>query len=333
MSRRLRAALVALFLLLPLGSAVSAAEWTSRPLAALATYPGYSVPATVHAREEARISAEVAGRIDALPARLGMLVREGEVLARLDARAHQIEVRRAQAAQSLVEQRIRLARSQLARTERLAGENFVSDDALKVQRTELEVLAAERETAAQALAAARLMLERTVIRAPFEGIVRQRLASVGELAAPGTPLLVFAAATGAEVRAAVPLDRLDELLEAGRWLLAADGREIPLRIERVSRLVEAAGQTREVVLSAAQELPPGLAGELRWRSPRPHLPPEFLQSRNGQLGAFVVEQGQPVFRPIPGAEYGRPAAPGWPADTEVVDEGRLGIGLAVGGRP
>jgi len=330
MSRRLRTTL--LVLLLPLSPALSAADWSSRPLAELATYPGYSVPATVHAREEARISAEVAGRIDALPARLGMVVRKGEVLARLDGRAQQIEVRRAQAALSLVEQRIRLARSQLARTERLAGENFVSDDALKVQRTELDVLAAEREAASQALAAAQLMLERAVVRAPFDGVVRQRLASVGELAAPGTPLLVFASSSGAEIRASVPLDKLDELRGAGHWALATDGREVPLRIVRISRLVDAAGQTRDVVLAAEQELAPGLAGELRWRSPRPHLPPEYLQSRDGRLGAFVVEHGQPVFRPVPGAEYGRPAAPGWPIDTLIVDEGRLGIGPAGGKR-
>ncbi len=329
MSRRLRATLLALLLQ---GAAVSAADWTSRPLAELATYPGYSVPATVHAREEARISAEVAGRIEALPARLGMAVRKDDVLARLDARALAIEVKRAQAALSLVEQRIRLARSQLSRAERLAGENFVSDDALKVQRTELEVLAAEREAAAQALAAAQLVLERTVIRAPFDGVVRERLASVGELAAPGTPLLLFASSGGAEIRASVPLDKLEELRGAGHWVLAADGREVSLRIERISRLVDAAGQTRDVVLAAEQALAPGLAGELRWRSPRPHLPPEFLQSRDGRLGAFVVEQGQPVFRPIPGAEYGRPAAPGWPTETLIVDQGRLGIGLTGGGK-
>ena len=313
-------------MILLLASAMAyAAGWSSRPLSELATYPGYSVPAIVHARDEARISAEVAGRIEALPARVGQAFAKGDLLARLDDRSHRIEVRRAQAALTLVDKRIRLADSQLARSERLAGENFVSDDALKVQRTELEVLSAEREAAVQALAAVRLNLARTIIRAPFAGVVRERQASVGELAAPGTPLLVLAATDSAEIRAAVPIAQLADLRNADRLVLAAGARERPLRIVRVSGVVDTVGQTREVVFGSEEHLAPGLAGELRWRSPVPHLPPDYLQLRDGRLGAFVVEAGKPLFVPIDGAEFGRPAAVDWPMSTEVVDEGRLGL--------
>ncbi|MCB1907820.1 MAG: efflux RND transporter periplasmic adaptor subunit [Rhodocyclaceae bacterium] len=317
-------------ILLLVSSAAYAGGWSSRPLAELAAYPGYSVPATVHARDEARISAEVAGRIEELAARVGQAIDEGAVLAHLDDRSHRIEVRRARAALSLVDKRIRLAESQLARSERLADENFVSDDALKVQRTELEVLSAEREAAVQALAAAQLELARTTIRAPFDGVVRERLASVGELAAPGTALLILAATDQAEIRAAVPIAQLAELRAAERLLLAAGGREREVRIVRVSGVVDTEGQTREVVLRGDEGLPPGLAGELRWRSPLPHLPAGFLQLRGGHLGAFVIEAGEPVFVPIDGAEFGRPAAVDWPLTTEVVDEGRLGLESARG---
>ena len=108
---------------------------------------------------------------------------------------------------------------------------------------------------------------------------------------------------------------------------------IPVRaIGREFFHFDAASQTREVVLSSAAPLAPGLAGELRWQAGRPHLPPEFLQTREGRLGAFVVEQGQPVFRAVDGAQAGRPAAVDWAVDTPVVDGGRLGIGLE-GSRP
>ena len=62
----------------------------------------------------------------------------------------------------------------------------------------------------------------------------------------------------------------------------------------------------------------------------PHLPPDYLQARDGRLGAFVVDAGEPVFTPIAGAEFGRPAAVDWPLATEVVDQGRLGLGGAPG---
>ena len=136
----------------------------------------------------------------------------------------------------------------------------------------------------------------------------------------------------AAIRARVPLAQLAALERADAPRMVAAGKTVPLEIRRISALVDAASQTREVVLSSAAPLAPGLAGELRWQAGRPHLPPEFLQTREGRLGAFVVEQGQPVFRAVDGAQAGRPAAVDWAVDTPVVDGGRLGIGLE-GSRP
>lgn len=318
----------AVLLLVPAFAA--AAEWTARPLAELAAYAELRVPAVVVPVDESRLSAEVTGRIEALPARAGKAFSAGEALARIDDRGYRIELERARAALALVDNRIRLAESLLAQAEALAGRRFLSDEVLSQRRTELAVLASERDAARAGLAAARLALERTIVRAPFDGVVRERLASVGELATPGTPLLVLAASRDAEVRAEVPIAELDGLQHARERLLDAGGRRIALEIRRISPLVERAGQTREVVFTPASALPPGLAGELRWRSPQPLLPADYLQSRAGLLGAFVVEQGEAVFRPLPQAQSGRAAAVDWPLDTLVVDEGRMALGLGSG---
>ena len=82
-----------------------------------------------------------------------------------------------------------------------------------------------------------------------------------------------------------------------------------------------------MILAAASALPPGLAGELRWRSRVPHLPPAYLQQREGRLGAWRVRGAEPEFVVLPEAQAGRAAAVDWPADTQVVDEGRFAIGL------
>lgn len=314
-----------LLLLLPI--CAFAQDWSARALGEIAVYPEFRAPARVVAGEEARIAAEVGARVVAMPARTGAAVARGAELVRLDDAAFRIELERARAQVALIDSRIGLARAQLDQARALATRGFISADGLRIRETELGVLQRERDAARAAQAAAELALARTVIRAPFAGVVRERLAAVGDLAAPGTPLLSLAASADAEVHARVPAVQVDGLLAAAPPTLVAGGAEHALRIVRVSPVLDAAGQARDVILAGASALPPGLAGELRWRSRVPHLPPAYLQQREGRLGAWRVRGAEPEFVVLPEAQAGRAAAVDWPADTQVVDEGRFAIGL------
>ncbi|MEZ5609909.1 MAG: efflux RND transporter periplasmic adaptor subunit [Rhodocyclaceae bacterium] len=308
-------------------SMVNAADWSSRPLSELAVHPEFRALASVEPRDEAQLSAEVAGRVTALPARIGERIGKGAMVARIDDRQYRIEVRQAQAQLSVMDNRIRLAEAQLAQSESLAARQFISADALRIRRTDVAVLRSEREAAAAGLAAARLALEKTVVRAPFDGVVRSRTASVGDLAAAGTPLVVFAATGEVEVRARVPREQLAGLRGAGKWRLVAGDTVVALAVKRVSPLVNQTEQTREVIFSAAVALSPGVAGEVRWDSPQTYLPPGFVQQRDGRFGSFVDEGGKAVFRALPDAQPGRPVAVDWPAETRVIDSGRFALEL------
>lgn len=324
----LRLLVLTLIPLLPaLPLPLHAAEWSPRALAEIAIYPEFRAPATVVAREEARIAAELSARIVAMPARVGAAVARGAELVRLDDAGFRIELERARAQIALIDSRIRLARAQLEQSRALAARGFISADGLRIRETELGVLESERDAARAAQAAAELAVARTVIRAPYAGVVRERLASVGDVAVPGTPLLVLAATADAEVHARVPQGQIDGLQAAGAWTLVAGEAEHALHVRRVSPVVDAAGQARDVVLQGEGVLMPGLAGELRWRSTVPHLPPAYVQRRDGSLGAWVVRDGAPVFVPLPQAQAGRPVAVDWPLHTAVVDEGRFALAL------
>ena len=322
-------ALLALLCLLP--AALPAAEWTSRPFSEIAVHPEFRAPAEVVAVNEADIAAEVSGRIDYLPARVGERVGKGGELARIDPASYRVELDRARAQVELLANRVKLAEAQLAQTEALAARGFISSDGLRVKRTELAVLQSELAATRQGLEAARLQLSRTVIRAPYAGVVRERLASVGDLAAPGTPLLVFAADDGVEVRARVPAAHIDSMRAAGAWRLVAGARELPLKLLRVSPLVSAAGQVQVAVFAARDGVPPGLAGELRWVSPQPYLPASWVLQRDGASGVWLVRDGRPVFEPLPQAEAGRPVAVKLAPETLLVDEGRHGLDLPAAG--
>src|SRR5690606_36026915 len=181
---RLLALILLPLLLLPWP--LRAAEWSPRPLAQIAVYPEFRAPA-----------AELSARIVAMPARVGASIRRGTELVRLDDASFRIELERVRAQIALIDSRIRLARAQLTQSRALAARGFISADGLRIRETEVGVLQSERDAVRAAQAAAELALARTVIRAPYDGVVRERLAAVGDLAAPGTPLLVLAASADA----------------------------------------------------------------------------------------------------------------------------------------
>ncbi|MCB1960474.1 MAG: efflux RND transporter periplasmic adaptor subunit [Rhodocyclaceae bacterium] len=306
-----------------------AAEMTTRPLSALAVYPAYRVSATASPVNESQLGMAVGGRIVALPARVGEAVSQGQRLVALDEREYRIAVDRAKAQVALASSRIALVESQVAQHKALAARQFVSGEALRIKKTELAVRRAELAASRQTLAAAELDLQRAVLRAPFDGVVKARLASVGDFVAPGAAVLVLASTGEPEIRASVPLGQVDSLRAAGAWTLFAEGLETPLRLLRVSPLVDRAGQAQEAVFAPLRPIPVGLAGEIRWQGVHPQLPPAFVQRREGRLGVFV-KQGEAVeFRELPAAQAGRPAdvPTDWADDTPIVDEGRFQIGL------
>jgi membrane fusion protein (multidrug efflux system) len=180
---------------------------------------------------------EVAGRVSAIRFRDGVAVREGEVLVELDAAVQSAEARQARAELSLAE-------ANANRVEDLFARQFVSGSARDEAVSRLEVARASAE-----LAQARL--DRTRIRAPFDGIVGIRKVNVGDYVRDGEALINI------EDIAVLKLDfRLPELylarLRPGQNLEAtsdvAPDVVFPAQVEAIDPLVDADG--RAVLLRA-----------------------------------------------------------------------------------
>lgn len=321
MTRRL------LWLLCLLPALATAEPWLARPLSELAFYPEQRVNARVEALDQARVAAEIAGRIERLEVRVGDQVARGEVLLRLDDTDYRIAADRAHTQVELLAARLALAEAQLAQSRSLAARGFVSDEALRIRETELAISRSELAAARQALEAARVALARSTLRAPFDGVVRERLASTGDYATPGTPLLVLASIANTEIHALVPATQVNGLLHGEALHYMIEGVAYPVSVARVVPLVEAAGQTQRVILDGPPTLSPGRAGELRWRLATPHLPADYLLHHQGQAGVWLERHGTPVFVAVPEAAAGRPFAVDLALDTRVIDAGRHALGL------
>jgi RND family efflux transporter MFP subunit len=148
------------------------------------------VGGTVRARLRATVEAKLSGRIEKMLVAPGQTVKAGELLVQLDAR--EIQAR--------LDQAITL-REQLSRdTERLR--RLLTNNA--VSRQEFETVESRHRVAVAAVTEAETMLGYARVTAPFAAVVTRKLADVGDLAAPGKPLVELEGLSALRLEADVP---------------------------------------------------------------------------------------------------------------------------------
>ncbi|WP_455205594.1 efflux RND transporter periplasmic adaptor subunit [Kaarinaea lacus] len=297
---------------------------TARPFSEIAVFPQHRAPAVVIPQNDSKLNAEVTAKIVAIPVRVGQVVKKGTVLVRLQDADFSLVVQREEAMLKSLQAKTELARYQLQRAQALSKQQAVSEELLKQRETELEVLLAEQQGQKAALAQAKLNLQNCTIRAPFEAIVSDKFAQVGELAAPGTPLLRIIDAEHSEVSAKISAIRVGLVDSVNSFKFLTETRSYDLMLRAVTPSVDPIERTQEVRLEfVSDKALPGSAGELFWKDTTAHLPAEYLLRRKSILGVFVVKNDLAEFVALPEATEGRPARVSFPKDYLVVEKGRF----------
>ncbi|MBI2946262.1 MAG: efflux RND transporter periplasmic adaptor subunit [Verrucomicrobia bacterium] len=148
------------------------------------------VAGTVRAKLQATLEARLSGRIEKLPVVLGQPVKAGDLVARLD--AAEIKARLDQAEASL---------EQAERDWKRISALFEQQAAT---RAEFETAQAHHRVAKGAVAEAKAMMGYVEIAAPFDGVVTKKWADVGDLAAPGKPVVSVEDPSALQLEADVP---------------------------------------------------------------------------------------------------------------------------------
>jgi RND family efflux transporter MFP subunit len=131
------------------------------------------------------IGVRVPGRIERYLAEEGQHVKAGDPLVELDARDYRAAVERLEALLRSARAQADLKQKQLVRARALARSKVVSKDELDVREAEAAAAEAAVHQAEADLAAARVSLEYTTLRAPRSGVILAKLKEVGEIAVPG----------------------------------------------------------------------------------------------------------------------------------------------------
>jgi RND family efflux transporter MFP subunit len=174
---------------------------------------------SVAPRTQTTLVAEASGQIvEVSPAFVsGGFFRKDDVLVRIDPRNYESVVKRARAAVARAETQLATetatasyAKEDYARLQRL-NPNTGPASALALRKPQLSAAMAELQSAQADLEKAEGDLDRTVIRAPYDGLVRQKIADVGQYVNVGSQLATTFAIDIAEVRLPITQNDLQYL--------------------------------------------------------------------------------------------------------------------------
>ena len=162
------------------------------------------VVGTLSAHEEATVAAQVAGQIEINRVDLGDRVTAGQELALIDTTSYEALTRQSAALLARATAAAASAAQSLKRVQDLQKDKIASISDLDQAVAEAGKTAADVKAAEAADAIARLDLDRSRVHAPFAGAVAQRIVSVGDYVAIGTPMVKLVKTDPLRLRLEVP---------------------------------------------------------------------------------------------------------------------------------
>jgi RND family efflux transporter MFP subunit len=242
----------------------TAAPAEDAPVPALATFSVESAPVpqerlldgTVEAVNQSTVSAQTAGRIDAIHFDVNDQVKAGTVILRIRSTEQVAGLTQAQAA--LKEATAREAEAQL-RYQRI---NDMYQRRVVAKAT-LDEASAVRDAAVARLIAARAGLDAaregvayTEVRAPYSGVVTQKFVQLGELVTPGTPLMAGASLDALRIVAEVPQSVIEQVRKVHKAVVYVDGK----RVESTGLTLFPSAEPQTNTFRVRIELPKGVQG-------------------------------------------------------------------------
>ncbi len=194
---------------------------------------------TVEAERSASVSSRVMAGVTAVHVRLGDEVRAGQTLVSIDPSAADGQVAQARGALAQAESALALARRNHERYQALAESRSASELELDLARTQFEQAAGAVQQARGAVASAASVARDVRVVAPFAGRVTARLVEVGDLAAPGRPLVTIESRTGRRLVVGVPETNL-------RAAALSPGSKLAVALDARADLGEIAGTVAEI---------------------------------------------------------------------------------------
>ena len=225
---------------------------------------GPSITGSVQPERRADLRAEVQAVVLQVVRENGEPVRRGDLILRLDDTAIRQNLTSAESATSSASRAFDQAERQFQRLTQLRANNLVSTQDLEDSEVRRNNAESDLEAAKSRVAEARQQLQRTEIRAPFDGIVGDRQVSAGDTVQVGRELVKVFDPTSMRFEGMVSADNIGEIRTGQLVVFRVHGyaqQEFTGRVTRVNPAANVTTRQVEVLVEfsdAGQE--PKLAG-------------------------------------------------------------------------
>ena len=173
--------------------------------------PTIEVPGTVISRFDARLASELEAKLEWI-AEVGTEVKEGDTLARLENITFRLREMEAQSRVDREQARIIFLKSEKERLEQLSKKNLSAKSQLDQTTSDLAVAESDEAIARAQLGMAQVAMYVTEIRAPFDGIVTERLRNIGERLGVADEVIRLVDPNSLEITARAPLNTVNYIV-------------------------------------------------------------------------------------------------------------------------
>jgi len=255
---------------------------------------------------EVTLAAEVSGKVASYRAEVGHRVKSGQVLVEFDPVDFRLALNEAEANLAATQARLHAAAQAFDRSKTLLPRQVISPDSFDKVEAEYKAARADLSRAQAGVDLAGERLAKTRVTAPFPGLVAARMVEIGQMAAPGQPLMTIVDLDPVRVkvylaeRDYVDLERQDPVSVT---VEAFPGREFPARIDVIC--IQADPRTNTFCLEVLVDNPDlllkaGLTARVRTITrviPQAVLAPQSaVLYRGDKTEIFVVGPGRTAER-------------------------------------
>lgn len=249
---------------------------------------------SVQPLQQIQLSPDIAGRVTGILFREGSSVVKGAPLVKIDDAELKAQVARAEADRDLARQSLERTRDLLAKKAAAPADFERAEAAARSAEASLDLL--------------EVRLERTTVRAPFGGVVGERLVSLGDYVTTQTPLLTLQTVSPQRITFQVP-ERYAEVVKKGQevtfQVAAIPGKTFTAKVDFVDPVVTLPGRTIQVKALAPNrdgELQAGMFVEARLatatRDNATVVPEDAIAPAAGSSHVWVVQDGKATRREV-----------------------------------
>ena len=261
---------------------------------------GFSFSGTISAEKMSTLKTRHAGYVNRILVNVGDKVQKNQTLLEIDNAELQAQLQQAKAGKAQAEKQFEIAQKDLNRYERLKASSSISEKELEQVQLQFQSSASALVQAKQSYNQVAAMMDYTNIKAPFAGVISNKMIQEGDMAMPGMPLLSLTSSGTFEVKSDLSESQITKVKpeQIVKIEIPSLGKTYDGTITEVSSSSEANG-SRYFVKSTFKETPENaLSGmfakiyvegkdNINTNQTLVSIPTNALIQKNGLVGVYV----------------------------------------------